>query len=94
VPAPPRGIAAVDAVVPGFGQARTEGELLSLLAELEQVSVYSYYLGAQQLTDQKLVQTATAVLGDESQHLVLLRMALGRDPIPNAMEVGAPPTVR
>lgn len=89
LPPPPRGSAAVDAVVPGLSRARSQHELLSLLAELERVSIYSYYLGAQSLYDQKLVQTATAVLGDHSQHLVVLRQALGRDPLPAAIEVGA-----
>jgi ferritin-like protein len=90
LPAPPRGIAAVDAVVPGLGRARTQSDVLAVLADLERVSVHAYYLGIQQLYDQKLVQTATAVLGDESQHLVVLRHALGRDPVPFALELGAP----
>jgi rubrerythrin len=96
LPAPPRP-PAVEAVVPGLGRARNQSELLAVLAELERVSVHSYYLGIQQLYDQKLVQTATAVLGDECQHLVVLRRALGRDPLPFALEVGAPeraPAVR
>jgi ferritin-like protein len=94
LPPPPRGIAAVDAVVPGLGRARTQSEVLAVLADLERVSVHAYYLGIQQLYDQKLVQTATAVLGDESQHLVVLRHALGRDPVPFALEVGAPDRAR
>lgn len=92
LPAPPRGVSAVDAVAPGLGRARTQGDVLAVLAELERISVHSYFLGIQQLYDQKLVQTATAVLADESQHLVVLRRALGRDPLPSALEVGAPAT--
>ena len=97
LPAPPRGPAALDAVVPALGRARTPAALLSALIDLERVAVYSYYLGAQQLYDQKLVQIATAVLGDESQHLVELRSAAGVDLLPSALETGAaerPATVR
>lgn len=89
LPPAPRGIAAVDAVVPGLGHARSGRELLSVLTELEGVAVYSYYLGIQRLYDQKLVQTATAILADESQHLVILREAAGQDPLPRPFEVGS-----
>lgn len=89
LPAPPTGIAAVDAVVPGLGAARSQADLLGVLAELEAVSIRGYYLGIQRIYDQKLVETATAILGAEAQHLTVLRASLGRDPVPAAFEVGA-----
>ena len=36
-----------------------------------------------------LLRTTAQIMASEGQHLVVLRQALGRDPVPNAFETGA-----
>jgi hypothetical protein len=91
LPAPLSGPAALDALVPGLRAARSEHELLATLVGLERVAVANYYLGIQRLVDQRLVETVAGVLGAESQHLVVLRLALGQEPLPGANETGVAP---
>lgn len=91
LPPPLSGPAALDALVPGLRAARSEHALLATLVGLERVAVANYYLGIQRLVDQRLVETAAGVLGAESQHLVVLRLALGQEPLPGANETGTAP---
>jgi hypothetical protein len=87
-PAPPNGIAAVDDVVKGLGDVRTQADVLSFLIELETAAVAAYYDAHRKLGEAKLLQTGASIMATEGQHLTVLRRAAGRDPSPNALETG------
>ena len=48
----------------------------------------TYYRAAPRLEDAKLLQLSATIMANEGQHLVILRRALGKDPVPNAFETG------
>jgi hypothetical protein len=89
---PPRSPAAVDAIARDFGispvlsELRTPQETLGFMLAFEQELVAAWTATHRRLADASLLQTATSILGCQAQHLVVLRQALGRDPLPNALE--------
>ena len=56
-------------------------------SSLEQL--HAYYGAQQQLSDAKLLQQTATVMCSEGQHAVLVRAAIGVDPIPSPFELGA-----
>jgi hypothetical protein len=88
-PAPPTGPADVDKVVKGLGDARSQADVVTFAIELETAVVAAYHDAHARLVETRLLQTAASITGSEGQHLVLLRMAAGTDPVPNAFETGA-----
>lgn len=78
--------------VPGLDRALAAGEpaIVRFAIELENHAVAAYHDALRRLDDAKLLQTAAEIMGNEGQHLVVLRQRAGRDPVPDAFEVGDP----
>ncbi len=88
-PEPPKGIDDVDEVVKGLRDARSQADLLAFFIELELAAVAAYHEAHAKLVEGRLLQTAASIMANEGQHLVVLRKAAGRDPLPRAFETGA-----
>ncbi len=88
-PAPPKGIAAIDEVVDGLGDVKTQADVVNFLIELETAAVAAYHEAHGKLLETRLLQTSASIMGNEGQHLVVLRMLVRADPVPNAFETGA-----
>lgn len=63
------------------------GRLRYLLA-LEESTLRLMHDAVGRLSDDKLLQTTATILGCQAQHLVVLRRALGREPLRGALEAG------
>ena len=87
-PPAPSGVEDVDKVVKGLGDVRTQADVLSFAIELETALVAAYHDAHAKLVEAKLLQTAASIMADEGQHLVVLRQAADRPPVPNALETG------
>jgi ferritin-like protein len=87
-PPAPSGLEDIDAVVKGLGDVSTQAEVLSFAIELETAAVAAYYDAHAKLVEAKLLQTGASIMASEGQHLVVLRQAAGRPPVPNALETG------
>jgi hypothetical protein len=87
-PAPP---ARVDQVN-GFAQAVAGGQTATLQFAVarEEMTVAAYHRAAQTLKDAKLLQASASIMCSHGQHLVVLRQALRRNPVPHALETGEP----
>jgi rubrerythrin len=81
---PPKPRSARD--VPGLPAALSGGRRAILLyaVALEETAVTAYYEAARNLHDPRLLSDAARIIGNESQHLAVLREALGQDPVPSA----------
>jgi rubrerythrin len=80
---------ALKRVAPALERARTRNDALGIAIEIERIQLGSYYNAQQQLSDTKLLQQTATIMCSEGQHAVLVRSALGTDPIPSAFELGA-----
>jgi rubrerythrin len=80
---------AVKRAAPALARARTRHDALAIAIEVERIQLGSYYSAQQQLSDTKLLQQTATIMGSEGQHAVLVRSALGTDPIPSPFELGA-----
>lgn len=87
-PAPPKGVADVDAVVKGLGDVRTQADVASFAIELETAAVAAYHDAQSKFVEARLLQTGASIMACEGQHLVVLRTLLRRDPVPFAFETG------
>lgn len=87
-PPAPSGVEDVDAVVKGLGDVKTQADVLSFAIELETAAVAAYFDAHAKLVEAKLLQTGASIMASEGQHLVVLRQAAGRPPVPNALETG------
>jgi hypothetical protein len=56
------------------------------LLELETRTIAAYQDAARSLEDGELLKTLAAIMANHGQHVVVLREALGRDPVPGAFE--------
>jgi rubrerythrin len=88
-PAAPQGIADVDKVVKGLGDAKSQADVVNFAIELETAVVAAYLDAQRELVEAKLLQTGASIMASEGQHLVVLRRAVGQDPVPTAFETGA-----
>jgi rubrerythrin len=88
-PSPPPTVKDIDGVVRGIGDVKSEADVVSFAIELEMAAVAAYYDAHHKLVDAKLLQTGAAIMAGEAQHLVVLRQAIKRDPVPHAFETGA-----
>jgi len=88
LPPAPQGLADVDKVAKGLGDAKTQAEVVNVLIELETATVAAYLDAQTKLVEAKLLQTGASIMASEGQHLVVLRRAVGRDPVPAAFETG------
>lgn len=75
---------------PALGLARARGAQAALgFAAALEAGVMRFQLSVLgKLQDARTLQSLGSVLGSEAQHLVLLREALGREPLPAALETG------
>ena len=87
-PAAPVGVAAIDKVVAGVEDLRTRPQILGFLIELETATVGAYYDAQAKFVEAKLLQSGAAIMAAEGQHLVVLRQAARRPPVPRALETG------
>ena len=86
---PPQAVPAdVEKVVKGLGAARSQADVANLAIELEMAAVAAYLDAQRKLIDAKLLQTGASIMANEAQHLVVLRQAVKRDPVPHAFETG------
>jgi rubrerythrin len=88
-PPAPAGVQDVDQVVKGLDDVRTQADVLNFAIELETAAVAAYYDAQAKLVEAKLLQTGASIMANEGQHLVVLRQAARRPPVPNALETGA-----
>lgn len=79
----------VDGVVTGIRDVRSQADVARFAIELEMAAVAAYYDAHSKLVDAKLLQTGASIMANEAQHLVVLRQAVKRDPVPHAFETGA-----
>ena len=93
-PDPPQTPEEADAMLAGLGiEARlgavSDGDgFLRVALAAERVAVALYHRAIARLEDVRLIQTAASIIGAEGQHLVVLRDAIGSDPVPSAVEIG------
>lgn len=88
-PDPPKGVADVDSVAKGLGDVRSQADVVSFAIELETAAVAAYYDAHAKLIEARLLQTGASIMASEGQHLVVLRKAARKEPVPNAFETGA-----
>jgi hypothetical protein len=69
-------------------RARSQRQVAQFAIELEMMAVAAYYDASKKLQQARLLQTAAQIMSNEGQHLVVLRQALGGNPVPNAFENG------
>ena len=74
--------------VKGLDGLKSQRAVLRFAVELEQMAIAAYYDAHRKLRDARLLQTAASIMADEGQHLVVLRQALGQDPVPTAFPHG------
>jgi rubrerythrin len=74
--------------VPGLGDVKSQTDVLNFAIEFETMAVAAYYEAHGQLEGGKLLQTAAQIMANEGQHLVVLRQALKKNPVPKAFETG------
>jgi len=93
-PAAPQRVGEVDRALGSLGirtplgSLKHQKQILIFAIELEMAAVAAYYDAHQKLESPKLLTTGAQIMANEGQHLVILRSALGRDPLPNAFESG------
>jgi rubrerythrin len=75
--------------VPGLTEVKTGEEMLRFAVELENMAIAAYLEAHKRLGSAALLKTATEIVANEGQHLVVLRQALGDDPIPSALPTGS-----
>jgi rubrerythrin len=68
--------------------ARNQKQVAQFAIELETMAVAAYYDASKKLQQARLLQTSAQIMSNEGQHLVVLRQALAKDPVPNAFENG------
>jgi rubrerythrin len=61
---------------------------VALALEQRQLALYSEAVG--EIEDIRLIQTYSSIVAAEGQHLVVIRNALGRAPVPKSFETGRP----
>jgi hypothetical protein len=88
-PAQPTGVAAVDKLAKGLDAVRDEAQTLSFLIELETAAVAAYHDAQAKFVEARLLQSGASIMASEGQHLVLLRQAARRPPVPDALETGS-----
>jgi hypothetical protein len=89
-PPGPAGVADVDAVVKGLGDLRTQADVVAFAIELETAAVAAYYDAQAKFVEARLLQSGASIMAAEGQHLVVLREAARRPPVPSALESGHP----
>jgi len=71
-----------------LGRARSQKQVAEFAIQLETMAVAAYYDASKMLQQARLLQTSAQIMANEGQHLVVLRQALAKDPVPSAFENG------
>jgi hypothetical protein len=71
-----------------LGHPQTSDDVLALLHELERAQLVAYLAAIPQLTPGMLRQQVMEILGNDVQHLSVLRASLGLSPVPSAFPTG------
>lgn len=79
----------IDSVVKGIDDVNSQADILNFAIELETAAVAAYHDAQQKFYDAKLLQAGASIMASEGQHLVGLRQALNKPPVPNAFETGS-----
>ena len=79
----------IDSVVKGIDDVNSQADILNFAIELETAAVAAYHDAQQKFFDAKLLQAGASIMASEGQHLVVLRQALNKPPVPNAFETGS-----
>ena len=87
-PPAPQGVADVDKVAKGLSDAKTQADVVTFAIELETAVVAAYLDAHRELVEAKLLQTGASIMASEGQHLVVLRQAADRAPVPRAFATG------
>lgn len=76
--------------VPGLAKAAggNAADILRFAIELETMAVGAYYQAHGKLKSPELLSAGASIMANEGQHLVVLRQALKRNPVPDAFETG------
>ena len=80
--------------ISGLGGLVAEPQMLTFALELENGLIQEYVGAFENLKDPELLKTTAQIMSNEGQHLVMLRLALGADPVglvPSAFETGTDP---
>jgi rubrerythrin len=77
--------------IEGLGDIKSQTDILNFAVELENMAVAAYYDAHGRLEGSRLLQTAAQIMANEGQHLVVLRQALRKNPVPDAFERGRAP---
>ncbi len=72
-------------------KVRSQKDIALYAIELEGVGVAAYHEAQRKLKDARLLKTGAQIMANEGQHLVVLRTAVKRPPVPDAFEVGKAP---
>ena len=80
--------------IPGLGGLIGEPQMIEFAIELENGLIQEYVQAFENLTDSEALKTTSQIMSNEGQHLVMLRLALGANPVdlvPSAFETGTDP---
>jgi hypothetical protein len=85
-PIPPR-----RANIPGLSAVRDDIGAAGFAIALEERAVGAYTEVVRSLADANVLRTVAGAMGTDGQHLVVLRLLAGREPVPGAFERGIRP---
>jgi rubrerythrin len=74
--------------VEGLTELNSQRDFLEFAIELENMAIVAYDEASAKLVSSELVKTGAEIVANEAQHLVVLRQALGANPLPDAFETG------
>jgi hypothetical protein len=69
-------------IAPVLSDLRTAEEILAFMLAFEEAVMAAWITSHRKLADARLLQLAAGILACQAQHAVLLRRALGREPLP------------
>jgi ferritin-like protein len=75
--------------VPGLTEAQTREDYLNFLVGSENQLIAAFFEGQKELGSGDLLTLTAQISGNVGQHLVVLRQALGADPLPSALPSGS-----
>jgi rubrerythrin len=78
--------------IPGFTEVVTDQDALNFAVGIENQELAHYVEGVKKLEDPNLMKAVAQIVGSEGQHLVVLRQALGADPMPVPLPAGTEKT--
>jgi rubrerythrin len=74
--------------IDGLSDLESQPAVLEFLAARERQAIALYGEAATRLTEPDLLRTGAQIVGNEAQHLVVLRQQLGEEPVPDVFPPG------